>query len=369
MTEKQVDEQFMQHALDLAKKGRGTTSPNPMVGAVVVKRGKIMGEGYHQIAGGPHAEIIALKQAGKNSKGADIYVTLEPCSHYGKTGPCTEAIIEAGIKRVVYAVQDPNPVVKGNGARRLKKSGIVVVGDLLKAEATELNEAYFHYHAAKRPFVILKTAQTLDGYIATRNGESQWITGTEARKQTHMLRSEVDAVIVGAGTVRTDDPKLTVRAVKGRNPYRIVLTESGNIPTHAALLAENSDMKTIVATSETGAKKLHTAAEKANLILWKIAQRKQGGLDLSDFLTKAGEFGMRSLLLEGGATLATSFWKAGLVDKYIAMIAPSILGTGMPVIGDLGISRLDKRVELSRMSVSKAGTDYLFSSYPVWSRS
>ncbi len=356
----------MQRALALAQKGRGTTSPNPMVGAVIVKRGKIVGEGYHQIAGGPHAEIVGLKQAGSKNVGADLYVTLEPCSHWGKTGPCTDMIICSGIKRVVYAVKDPNPIVKGKGIRRLKAAGITVVGDVLKEQAITLNEAYFHYHAEKRPFVILKTAQTLDGFIATRNGESQWITGTEARKQTHMLRSQVDAVIVGAGTVRTDDPKLTVRAVKGRNPYRIVLTESGNIPAHAALFAENSDMKTIVATSAKGAAKLRTVSEKHNLIILNVAQKKSGGLDLLDFLKKAGEFGFRSLLLEGGAALSTAFWKAGLVDKYIAMIGPSILGSGMAAIGDLGIGRLDKRITLSRISVTKTGADYLFSSYPMW---
>lgn len=368
MTEKQVDEQFMQRALALAQKGRGTTSPNPMVGAVLVKQGKIVGEGYHQLAGGPHAEIAALKKTGSKSKGAHLYVTLEPCSHWGKTGPCTEAIIEAGIKRVIYAVGDSNPVVKGKGIRRLKAAGITVIGDILKDQASELNEAYFHYHAEKRPFVILKTAQTLDGYIATRSGESQWITGAEARKETHVLRSQIDAVVVGAGTVRTDDPRLTVRAIKARNPYRIVLTESGDIPAHVMLFAENNDMKTIVATSEKGAVKLRAIAEKQNLILWEIAQKKNGGLDLADFLNKAGEFGLRSLLLEGGATLTTAFWKAGLVDKYIAMIAPSILGSGMAAIGDFGISRLDKRIELSRMSVTKTGGDYLFSSYPIWSR-
>ena len=231
-----IDRKYMERALQLAEKARGRTSPNPMVGALLVKNGRVVGEGYHHAVGCDHAEIVAIKKAKKNSAGATLYVSLEPCCHIGKTRPCTEAIIRANIRKVVYAVKDPDPRVSGRGARTLKKAGLEVVGGILKKQARLLNEQFFGYHETGRPYVILKYAQSLDGRIATKSGDSKWITGPQARKFAHHLRADVDAVLVGSETVRQDDPALTVRHVPGTNPYRVIVTSSMKIPRQCRLI-------------------------------------------------------------------------------------------------------------------------------------
>ncbi|MEW5796602.1 MAG: bifunctional diaminohydroxyphosphoribosylaminopyrimidine deaminase/5-amino-6-(5-phosphoribosylamino)uracil reductase RibD, partial [Candidatus Zixiibacteriota bacterium] len=237
----------MQRALDLAAKARGWTSPNPMVGAVIVKNGRIVAEGYHHRAGLDHAEVVALKKAGTRAKGATVYVTLEPCAHVGCTGPCANALIRAGVARVIYSSVDPNPLVSGKGHKKLRKAGIAVERGLLRREAEKLNEAYFAFHRNGRPFVTLKMAQTIDGRIATATGDSQWISSPASLKLAHRLRAENDAVMVGMGTVRADNPALTVRLVKGKNPYRLIVGGRDPVPKSRRIFASNEDLRTVLA--------------------------------------------------------------------------------------------------------------------------
>lgn len=357
------DIKHMRRALELAARGRGTTSPNPMVGAVVVKGRQVVGEGYHRAAGLAHAEIVALRKAGTKARGATIYVTLEPCCHTGRTGPCTEAIMKAGIRRVVYAVDDPDSRVNCSGGCCLRKDGLEIVKGVLRKEATRLNEMYFGYHRLGRPYVTLKMAQTLDGRIATRTGDSQWISGPLALKVAHQLRTEVDAVVVGMGTVLADNPALTVRKSKGANPYRIVLTNSIKFPRRCQLLDDNPDYKTVVATGADSAGRLSRRKRGRGVIIWDIKTDRQGHLRLDDFLRKADAFGLRSILVEGGATLATSFFKAGLVDKYMQVTAPKIIGRGIAAVGDLKIRKLQNAIQLVECSFENLGDDCLFTGY------
>jgi diaminohydroxyphosphoribosylaminopyrimidine deaminase/5-amino-6-(5-phosphoribosylamino)uracil reductase len=353
-------EKFMQLALRLAEKGKGLTSPNPMVGAVVVKEGRIIGRGYHKRAGMPHAEIMALREAKKAARGATLYVNLEPCCHYGRTDPCTDAIIKAGIREVVYAIKDPNPKVNGKGAAALKKAGLKVSGGLYQMQAARLNEAYTKYIATGRPFVILKTAQSLDGRIATLTGDSKWISGLDGRQFAHRLRAEADAVMVGAGTVRADNPRLTVRLAKGRNPYRIVLSRHADFPGSINLFKHNKDAKTILATSEKSAGQIKVK----NLIVWSIKEDRFG-LSLDDLLEKAGRFGITSLLVEGGGRLATSLIRKDLVDKQYLLIAPFIIGRGTDGVGELNIRKLTRAVRFGEWVFKPCGTDILFTGYPA----
>lgn len=360
----EADRKFMQRALELAQRGRGKTSPNPMVGAVIVKNNRIIGEGYHRRLGADHAEAVALTRAGKAASNTTIYVTLEPCCHTGHTGPCVEALIGAGIKRVVYAIKDPDPRVNGKGARLLRKAGITVKSGILAKEAARLNETYIGYHRNKRPFVFLKMAQTLDGRIATSTGDSKWITSLPARRFAHRLRSEVDAVVVGMGTVKADNPALTVRHVKGNNPYRVVVTTSLGFPTSCHLLENNGDCKTIVATTQKMIDSLARRRKGKELTYWSIRQDRHGKLDLADFLDKAAAFGFRSLLIEGGSSLATSVIKAGLVDKFILITAPKIIGEGKNSIGDLGIKKIVNAIDLEQVSYETCGHDMIVTGYP-----
>ena len=359
-----ADKKFMQQALDLAERGRGKTSPNPMVGAVIAKKGRLISSGYHRAPGKEHAEISALNKARKAARGATLYVNLEPCSHVGRTGPCTEALIAAGVKRVVIAVKDPNPLVNGKGIRILRRAGIRVETGLMREEAWLLNDAYMGYHENRRPYVTVKLAQTIDGRIATSNGNSQWISSTESLKFVHRLRSEVDAVVVGAGTVRADNPSLTVRHVKGKNPYRIVVTGSMKLPNKFKLLNDNHDSKTIIASTERGIRRFAGPASSRNLIFWNILSNGKGGVELSDFLRLADEFGIRSLLVEGGSQLATSFLRAGLVDKFVAITAPLVLGEGVNAVGELDISALSKAIKFEKTCTFASGKDSVFVGYP-----
>ncbi len=354
----------MQRALDLAARARGKTRPNPMVGAVIVRDGQIVGEGYHRQAGKPHAEIEALRTAGATARGGDLYVTLEPCCHWGRTGPCTEAIINAGIKRVIIGATDPNPKVNGKGTRRLRSAGIEVVNGVLRDQARQINEVYFHWIKSGRPFVILKMAQTLDGRIATATGDSQWISSAASRKRAHQLRAEADAVMVGMGTVRADNPSLTVRHVKGENPYRLVVTASADFPRSCRLLDENEDVKTIVATGSRGAEHLARRAAKHHLTVWEIEEAADGRLRLSDVLTKAAGFGLQSVLVEGGSQVATSLLEAQLIDKYVAFVAPRVIGSGREAIDDLGIRRIANAIEFGPFEFATVGKDVMFTGYP-----
>ena len=322
----------MQRALSLARLGVGSVSPNPMVGAVIVKNGKRIAEGYHQHYGGPHAEIVAIndaKRRGKDLHGSTIYVTLEPCSHFGKTPPCADAIIREGFARVVAAVQDPNPLVAGRGLEKIRSAGIAVRTNVLKNEAAALNRQFFTAVTQQRPFIALKAAQTADGFIARPDGSSRWITNAESRKFVHRLRNEFDAVLIGAGTVAVDDPQLTVRAVKGRNPVRIVLDGACSSSPDRAVF--NSDARTILYVTHRGAKAHPTTMRGLKKKKIEIVAMKGRGtmLDLHAVLDDLREKRIGSVLVEGGAGTYASFLNAGIVDELFLFTARKKFTNGL----------------------------------------
>jgi diaminohydroxyphosphoribosylaminopyrimidine deaminase/5-amino-6-(5-phosphoribosylamino)uracil reductase len=359
MADERLHAAMIKKAMLLARKGEGGTSPNPMVGAVIYDHDGIIATGYHKKAGEPHAERIALARAGDRAQGSSLAVNLEPCCHYGRTGPCTDAIIAAGIKEVVYSIDDPFPKVNGRGAKILRENGMKVTAGVERDAAARLNEVYLHYTKTGRPFVVLKTAQSLDGRIATRTGDSQWISSEKALIFGHKLRVRYDAVAVGGGTVRADDPQLTVRRVRGRNPIRIVLTESGKIPRNSKLLHTENGVRTIVASTRA----VLAAGDLPGIETWAV-RKNVDGLDLNNFLELAGGKGITSILFEGGKTLATSLLKHGLIDKLYILIAPMIIGDGTDAVGDLGVRRLAKAIRFSESGRKKLGTDIMFWGYP-----
>ena len=323
----ETDERYMWMALDLARQGRGRTSPNPMVGAVVVKEGQVVGSGFHEKAGRPHAEAAALKQAGAKAKGATLYVNLEPCNHHGRTGPCTEAIIKAGIKRVVAAMKDPNPGVTGSGFKRLIKAGLEVKEGVLEEEALILNEAFVKYVTTGLPFVSVKTATSLDGKTATKTGDSKWITGEKSRQYVHRLRDRSDVIMVGIETVLKDNPKLTTRleAGAGKDPLRVIVDSSGRFPLEAQMLKMSSDAKTVVAvTSEAPEEKCHALKARGAQVM--VLPAKKGRVDLKALLKELAASGLSSVFVEGGGTLNYSLLEEGLIDKFYLFFAPLIVG-------------------------------------------
>lgn len=352
----------------MAAKGHGQTLPNPMVGAVLVKNGKVIAEGYHKGPGKPHAEIEAIRKAGKKSIGADMYVNLEPCCHIGKTGPCTDAIIKAGVKGVTYAATDANPLVNGKGATALRRAGIKVTNGLLSNEAARLNEAYFGIIENQRPYVTLKLAQSLDGRIATSTGDSKWISSERSRKFVHRLRADADAVLVGMETIRRDNPQLTNRMAKGKNPYRIIVTRGAGFPKKCQIIEQNEDLRTIIASTKEPAAQASSSQETRGATHWGINKNADGTMNIYDFLQKAKEFGLNSILVEGGARMATSFLKAKLVDKIIIIIAPIIIGKGIDSIGELGISCINKSIKFRDFYRFQIGQDHVFVGYPDWSK-
>lgn len=359
------DKKFMRAALVLAKKGLGWTSPNPAVGAVVVRRGKIVGRGYHQRAGGPHAETVALNQAGKKAEGATLYVTLEPCNHFGRTPPCTLAILESGIRRVVYGLNDPNPHVKGGGGEWLRARGITVVQGVLEEECRRLNEVYIKWIATGLPFVILKAAVSLDGRIATRTGDSQWISGELSRLWVHRLRNRVDAVLVGIGTVLKDDPRLTVRlpGKRVKDPLRVVIDPRLRLPLKAKLLADPT--RVIVATKAPLPRRKGESLKKMGVELLLLPE-KEGRLSLQALLTHLGRKGVTSLLVEGGAETFAGFLEEGQADKIMVFIAPCLIGgqKAPGLIGGVGPERIAQAHRLKEMRVKTIGRDILVEAYP-----
>ncbi len=353
----------MRRAMALARKGLGQTSPNPMVGAVVVKSGRIVGLGYHRRAGEEHAEVIALKEAGKKARGGILFVNLEPCSHHGRTAPCVEAIATAGIKKVYASVVDPNPLVNGKGLAFLRKRKIEVEAGLLADETRELNEVHFKVMQKKLPFVTLKFAQSLDGRIATKTKDSRWISGEEARRFAHFLRATHDAVLVGRKTVEVDDPQLTVRMVKGKNPLRLVLDTEGKLSSTARLVRENEDGKTVLLSGRADSSNVELRGEVA---VWPVGL-KNGRIDLRSALEKTLAQGITSVLVEGGAGVLTNFLKEKLADKVYVATAPMIIGEGISTIGDLGVQKLIQAVRFERVQYKKLGADMLFSGYPICS--
>ncbi len=360
------DEKFMLRALEIAELGKGCTNPNPMVGAVIVYQGKIVAEGYHQAYGQPHAEVNALRVAGKRSKGAELYVTLEPCSHYGKTPPCALAIIEAGIRKVYIGATDPNPLVAGAGIDLLQKAGIAVQSDLMTSKVQRQNEFFWHYITKKKPFVIFKSAASLDGKTATATGESQWITCPESRALVHRLRQSVAAVLVGAGTVLADDPSLTARqngAIVGE-PYRIVMDAFGSAPLSSKIFAQPTPSKTIMVCSQALDFAKKKAYEKLGATVLQVAEQ-QGKLSIWQTLELLGKMKIDSLLLEGGATLASSFLHSGAINKFCFFFAPKILAGHQPlsIFAGKGVESLSAAPDLSIDSVEKVGCDLLVTAY------
>jgi diaminohydroxyphosphoribosylaminopyrimidine deaminase/5-amino-6-(5-phosphoribosylamino)uracil reductase len=321
------DAEYMRRALELAARGRGITSPNPMVGAVLVKHGEIIGEGFHEGVGKPHAEIAALRSAAKNPQGATLYINLEPCCHFGRTPPCTDELIRARIARVVAAMHDPNKLVCGKGFAQLRRAGIAVHVGLLRAEAEQLNEAFAHFHRTDRPFVILKWAMTLDGRTATSGGGSRWITGAKSRRYAHELRSQVDGVLVGIGTLLQDDPRLTVRLAHyhGRQPARIILDSDLKIPLRARCLEDCRRQKTVIATTHAVPKRKIEALRSRGCAVV-LCRKTKDGVSLSDVMRELAALAIQSLLVEGGRTVAGSFLRDGLVNKIVASVGPSVLG-------------------------------------------
>lgn len=363
-----TDQDFMRIALDLAATAKGKTNPNPVVGAILVKDGVIVGSGIHRKAGEPHAEVHAFQIAGNHAIGATLYVTLEPCSHYGKTPPCANLVKESGVKRVVVATEDPNPDVAGRGINLLKKAGIVVEVGVLKKEAQRLNERFFHNMITQSPFVISKVAMTLDGKIAAYNGHSQWISGVDSRKEVHYLRNEVDAILVGIGTVLADNPTLTTR-IDGpsKNPIRIIMDTNLRMPLDANV-ADCSDAETIIVTAVNEQEEKATALkEKGVKILSVVLEKENQLLDLETVLKKLYQEGITDILLEGGSEINASFLRSGLIQKYIVYVAPKVLGgrgSFTPFRGK-DVESINDAIQLHFEEVEKIGEDLRIIAYPM----
>lgn len=354
-----TDEIFMREALRIARNAEGRTSPNPLVGAVVVREGKIIAEGWHRQAGTPHAEVHALNMAGDLAKGATLYVTLEPCSHYGRTPPCANRIVESGISKVVVAMTDPNPKVAGRGIEILKSAGIEVEVGILEDEARQLNEIFLKWITKKLPFVTMKFACSLDGKIATAAGQSQWISCEESRKFVHRLRDKFDAIMVGIGTVLADNPSLTTRLVEGKNPVRIVADSQARTPLDSKLLCDGQAKTIIAVTEKAPHEKISRLEELGAEIIFAGTER----VDLKILLEELARREITSVLVEGGGTLNYALLEAGLVDKVFAVIAPKILGgkSALTAVEGEGFKKLSDAVLLKNISVEKLGDDILIS--------
>ncbi|MBZ0159981.1 MAG: bifunctional diaminohydroxyphosphoribosylaminopyrimidine deaminase/5-amino-6-(5-phosphoribosylamino)uracil reductase RibD [bacterium] len=359
------DELFMRRALSLAVKGRGRTSPNPLVGAVVVRDGCIISEGYHARAGGPHAEVVALEGTAGAVHGADLYVTLEPCCHHGRTPPCTARIIQAGIRRVVIPTFDPNPLVSGRGVQTLRAAGILVESGLLSEEAANLNETFTKFMTYRTPFVILKAAVSLDGKIATRTGDARWISGEQSREYVHGMRDQVDAVIVGMGTVRRDNPKLTTRLSEGgHDPIRVIVDGLGLLPLDAQVFQTGVDSQTWVAVAaDTTSERIDTLERRGLAVL--EAGGSHGRVCLKHLLKRLGEREVTSVMIEGGEGIFTSAIEEGIVDKFLLFVAPLLVGgkTAPSLFGGAGVEEIGQALRLSRLRIGQLGEDLLIEGY------
>ncbi len=363
------DQKYMQRALELAALGLGRTSPNPVVGAVLVKDGIIVGEGYHRQAGTPHAEIVALQRAGSLARGASIYVSLEPCCHHGKTPPCTEALIKAGVKRVIAATLDPNPLVEGKGAARLREAGIEVALDVLKEEADRLNEAFFKYIRDQRPFVTMKTAMTLDGKIASYSGDSRWISSEASRQYVHHLRNTYDAIMVGIGTVIADDPMLNTRldSVNSRDPLRVILDGELRLPEGSKIAQTSQKQRTLLIANQSCDKQRVDKFEQLGIEVL-ILDGEGALLSLPAVLEELGRRKVLSLLLEGGAEVNAAMLENRLVDKIHWFIAPKIIGGNAAPgpVGGGGRRFMKEALELREVTWQSIGSDLLLTAYTGW---
>lgn len=359
-----IDAAFMKQALRLARKGLGRTSPNPMVGALVVRKGIVVGQGYHQKAGGPHAERIALIEAGGKAKGATLYLNLEPCNHFGRTPPCTQMILEMGIKKVVFGMADPNPTVKGGGAEMLRSHGIEVVQGVREQDCRRLNEFFIKWISTGLPFVILKAAISLDGRIATRTGDSKWISNERSRLLVQQMRNQVDGVLVGIGTVMEDDPLLTVRLSKGKikDPLRIVIDPRLRISPTARILGGYK--KTLIVTGREVPISKKKALESKGVEILSLPDRERR-ISIKDLLVQLGQRGITSLLVEGGTEIFGSFISEGQMDKLVLFIAPCLIGgqKAKGMIGGTGVSRITEAVRFKEMKVKPWAGDILVEAY------
>ena len=353
-----TDEGFMRRALRLARKGEGRVSPNPMVGAVIVRDGRIIAEGYHRRYGENHAEINAIANATEPVAGATFYITMEPCSHYGKTPPCVEALIAGRPGRVVVGTIDPNPLVSGRGIAALQSHGISTTVGVLEEACQRQNEAFFKYIRTGIPFVTLKFALTLDGRIATATGHSRWISSSPSLRFAHRLRRAHDAILVGAGTVLRDDPELTCRLVRGRNPLRIVVDSHLRTSPDASVFDVRRS-PTIVAVTGKAPEERRRLFEQKGIEVLELDEDEGGRVDLQGLLNLLGQRKIASLLVEGGAGVNTSFLRANLVDRLIAVIAPKIVGAGISAVGDLGIRRMENALRLSFERITRSGDDVI----------
>lgn len=354
-------EDYMRRALRLAARGR--TSPNPMVGAVVVKDGEIVGEGYHRRAGGPHAEVIALRKAGSNARGGVLYVTLEPCCHHGRTPPCTRAIIDAGVAEVYAAMLDPDPKVAGRGFDELARAGVRVHYPLLEKEAMKLNEAYIKHRTSGLPLVTLKSAMSLDGCIATAAGDSKWITGERSRLFAHRVRAKVDAIVVGAGTARLDNPQLTARVGKRvYYPKRVVVTKSGNLPSDLRIFNEPGEC--IVACPE-GLCDAVINKPGGSAVEVVALPTVCGRVSMNALMRRLAEMGCLSVLIEGGAETAAAALEERVVDKVMFFYAPKIIGgrRATHAVGGVGVGSVDKAIRIRDMRIRRLGEDFLIEGY------
>ncbi|MFC2007589.1 bifunctional diaminohydroxyphosphoribosylaminopyrimidine deaminase/5-amino-6-(5-phosphoribosylamino)uracil reductase RibD [Chloroflexota bacterium] len=352
-----LDEDYMKQALRLARRGLGKTSPNPMVGAVIVKDKRIIGQGYHRRFGGKHAEINAFENAGESINGATLYVTLEPCCHYGKTPPCVDAVIREKLGRVVIGTTDPNPLVNGNSISRLKQQDIVTTVGVLENECRSLNEAYFKYIITGLPLVTVKFAQTLDGRIATATGSSRWISSAESQRLAHKLRITNDAIMAGIGTILADDPQLTARLTRGKNPTRIVLDSRLRISPEAKVLADQTTAPTIVITTAHADKKGLSLLKQKGIDVLVAPEDERDQIDIGRVLKILGERGITSVLVEGGAEVITSLLHLKLADKLVIIVAPRIMGEGIAAVGELNIRDISQTLKLSFTRTYRLGED------------
>ena len=349
-----TDQALMRRALRLAARGFGRTSPNPLVGAVIVRDGEIVGEGYHVYAKRDHAEVVALNRAGSRARGADLFVTLEPCSHVGRTPPCVDAILRAGVKRVLVAVEDPNPLVGGRGIRALREQGVEVVLGLCEQEARRINAAFFHFIVHRRPYVTLKLALTLDGKIATRTGDSKWITGPQSRRLVHRFRYGSDAILVGIGTVLHDDPSLDVRWFRRNRITKVVLDGDLRCPSDARLF-ESGDPVVLFHRPGLAESSSSAYGHRADLV---GALQEERAASWDDVLTELGRRQIVDLLVEGGAQVATSLLERGLANRVAFFYGPVLVGAdGLDGVGNLGIGRLSQALRLTELQVRRLGDD------------
>lgn len=361
------DQKYMRQVFKLAELGKGRTSPNPLVGALIVKNDIIVGQGYHEKYGAPHAEIKALKQACQKAKGATLYINLEPCRHKGQTPPCTTEIIRADIKRVVMATKDPNPLVNGQGIQDLKEQGLEVKTGVLEKAAKKLNEYFFKYIRTDTPFVILKMGMSLDGKMATKTGDSRWITSELLRSFVHQLRNETDAVLVGIGTVIRDNPRLTTRLKKGRgrDPKRIIVDSLLRTPLQARIFTQQSDAENIIITTTNAPAERLKKLEKNGAQVIFIKSIGKNMVDLKAMLVELGKLQITSLLIEGGPGINGSAIQAGIIDKVIMFIAPKIIGgvAAPSAIGGEGVARVDDAIKLYDIKTKRFGNDLMIEGY------